>query len=305
MSGERYPIPSRRNALLCVTLLLGLPALLLAAGRVPLWALPGLMIVYAIFMNTGYSLIHEAEHGLLQERENLNHFFGAALALFFPAPYHLLRQGHLGHHLRNRSDDEAFDLYIPGERKFFKFIQLYGTVSGLYWVLVAACTPVAALHPRLLKPAWAKFDRTTEAIIESLNPRYDRLIRLEATAAVLLHGGLIYFGHIPVSRWLLMGFAFGFTWSAMQYAHHYATVRDVALGARNLRTFAWLDRLWLNHNWHLNHHRQPVVPWLHLPALSAPGEVRGSLLQTYLGMWRGPRPAAERVENHYAGKLIR
>ncbi len=61
--------------------------------------------------------------------------------------------------------------------------------------------------------------------------------------------------------------AFGVTWSSMQYMHHYATERHVHKGARNLRTWRWLDALWLNHNWHQRHHEQPNVPWIHLPQL--------------------------------------
>jgi fatty acid desaturase len=99
-------------------------------------------------------------------------------------------------------------------------------------------------------------------------------------------------------------FGFGFLWSAMQYAHHYGTERDVQKGALNLKTFSLLDLVWLNHNWHLNHHMHPTVPWIHLPALSGDGERRGSLLGAYLREWRGPRFSDERVENRYAGKVI-
>jgi fatty acid desaturase len=97
---------------------------------------------------------------------------------------------------------------------------------------------------------------------------------------------------------------FGFLWSAMQYAHHYGTERDVLKGARNLRTFRLLDRIWLNHNWHRNHHAQPTVPWLYLPLLDERCESRGSLLAAYGKMWRGPQPATEHVENRFAGKII-
>ena len=47
---------------------------------------------------------------------------GVLMALFFPAPFHLLRQGHIGHHLRNRSDDEAFDLYFDGDNVVWRWM---------------------------------------------------------------------------------------------------------------------------------------------------------------------------------------
>ncbi len=64
-----------------------------------------------------------------------------------------------------------------------------------------------------------------------------------------------------------MYFGFGLSWSAMQYVHHYGTERHVTRGARNLRFWDPIDRLWLNHNWHLVHHEHPTVPWIHLPEM--------------------------------------
>ena len=93
----------------------------------------------------------------------------------------------------------------------------------------------------------------------------------------------------------------------MQYVHHYGTERHVTRGARNLRLWAPIDRLWLNHNWHLAHHEHPTVPWIHLPRLIPESETveRGFLLWSYLKMWRGPRKASKHVENRYAGRIIR
>jgi fatty acid desaturase len=115
---------------------------------------------------------------------------------------------------------------------------------------------------------------------------------------------MIYVWDIPLWSYLAVMFGFGFTWSAMQYAHHYGTVRDVRMGAANLRTFLALDLVLLNHNCHLTHHMHPTVPWKYLPRLANPRKSRGSLLKAYLREWRGPRFSTERVENRYAGKII-
>ena len=72
---------------------------------------------------------------------------GSFMALFFPAPFHLIRQGHLGHHLRNRSDDEAFDFYFEGDHKIWKFLVLYGILTGLYYVIVVLSNVVFLLLP--------------------------------------------------------------------------------------------------------------------------------------------------------------
>lgn len=287
------------------TQLIALCAILWAAGQVHAWwAVALLALAYGIAMNSGYAMLHEAEHNLLHSNAKVNQTVGTILAFFFPAPFHLIRQGHIGHHVRNRSDDEAFDLYFDDENRFWKYVQLYGTLTGMFWLLIYATNFVVLFRPSIITPRYTKFNRPTEAFLESLNPKYRRLIQLEALLIVLLHASMIYFWHIPLGHYFAVMFGFGFIWSAMQYAHHYGTVRDVAKGAMNLKTFRLLDLIWLNHNWHLNHHMRPIVPWFYLPLLSAANDRRGSLLKAYLTEWCGPQHSTEHIENRYAGKVI-
>jgi len=283
----------------------GLLGLLWLAGRVDFgWELALIALGYGLIMNSGYAMMHEAEHNILHPNRAINNATGVTLGLFFPAPFHLLRQGHLGHHLRNRSDDEAFDFYFEGENLVWKYLQLYGILTGLFWVSIVLSNFLALLIPNLLKPRFASFDRPTAALLASLNPKFQNLVRGEALAVVLLHGFLMWFWKIPPIHYLVVIAGFGFIWSALQYVHHFGTVRDVQKGALNLKTFAWLDLLWLNHNWHLNHHLRPTVPWIYLPFLEQEQTPRGHLFQAYLRMWRGPRYTTERVQNRYAGKII-
>jgi fatty acid desaturase len=304
---EEFEIPGRLNLVISGLQLGVLLGLLAAAGRTDSWwALAGLALGYAVVMNSAYAMLHEAEHGLLHPNRIVNDTTGAALALFFPAPFHLLRQGHIGHHLRNRSDDEAFDFYFDGESRLWKTLQLYGILTGFFYLAVVMGNFIALLYPRLLKARWADFDRPTRALLDSLNPRYFRLIRVEALAVVVLHTVWCWLWDVPPASYLLLLASFGVLWSALQYVHHFGTDRDVVNGARNLRTWPWLDALWLNHNWHRNHHARPTVPWTHLPAITPEhdGE-RGRLLAAYLRMWRGPKLTDEHVQNHHAGKIIR
>jgi fatty acid desaturase len=300
-----FAIPGRTNLCIAALLLCVLPSLLWMAGQVDQWwALLLLSLGFGIVGNSTYAMLHEAEHNLLHPNARINHAAGVCLALFFPAPYHLLRQGHLGHHIRNRSDDDAFDLYFEGENRFWKYLQLYGTVTGMFWVLIAITNVVLVFRPSIIAPKYSTFNRPTEAFLESLNPKFGRLIQLEALAAIGLHAAMIYFWDIPFLHWLAVMFGFGLSWSSMQYAHHYGTVRDVRRGAMNLKTFAWLDLVMLNHNWHLNHHMHPSIPWIYLPHLSDAPEPRGNLSAAYLRVWRGPRFSTERVENRHAGKIF-
>lgn len=300
-------IPGKLNLGITGVQLFILLGLLLAAGRVSFWPwIPLLAVGYALVMNSAYLMLHEAEHGMLHPDRRVNDFAGALLSLFFPAPFHLLRQGHLGHHVRNRTDDEAFDYYFERDSRLWKRWVFYNILTGGFWFCIAVSNTLLPFRPRLWSARAASFDRPTEALVESLNPRYDWLIRGEALALLGLHSGLILIFHVPLLHWAVVVGAFGVTWSSMQYMHHYETERDVHKGARNLRTFRWLDTLWLNHNWHQRHHEQPNIPWIYLPDLGeGPRAPRESMLHAWLRQWRGPRPASETLENRHAGRAIR
>src|SRR6185295_19033194 len=101
------------------------------------WLVAVLSAAFAVVGNSIYSSLHEAEHGILLPSRIWNNSLGAFLGMFFPAPFHLLRQSHLGHHYRNRSDDEAFDLYFEGDNPIWKWLQLYGILTGLFWLTIA------------------------------------------------------------------------------------------------------------------------------------------------------------------------
>ncbi len=304
----RADIPAKLNVAIIAGQIVAISICCFAASRIHNgWGLAGLALVFGLVMNSVYSIIHEAEHAILFSNRQLNDAAGAIMALFFPAPFHLIRQGHLGHHLRNRSDDEAFDFYFEGDHRLWRFMVMYGILTGCYWVVVVLGNIVFLFLPFASNKKYWEFDRPAVAFMESLNPSYRRLIQLECLAVIVLHTAIVWTLKIPPLNYAVMYFGFGFTWSAMQYVHHYGTERHVTRGARNLRLWAPIDRLWLNHNWHLAHHEHPTVPWIHLPTLAAASEPakRGFLLWSYLKMWRGPRKANDHVENRYAGRIIR
>jgi fatty acid desaturase len=301
-------IPAKLNLGIIIGQLIAIAACCYAAARIRSgWSLAGLALVFGIVMNSVYSIIHEAEHAILFPNRRWNNFAGAFMALFFPAPFHLIRQGHLGHHFRNRSDDEAFDFYFEADHRVWRFLVLYGILTGCYWIVVVLSNVVFLFFPFAAEKKYWEFDRPSVAFMESLNPSYRRLIQLECLAVIVLHTTVVWSLHIPLFNYAAMYFGFGFTWSAMQYVHHYGTERHVTRGARNLRLWKPIDRLWLNHNWHLAHHEHPTVPWIHLPTLGSTKQTpkRGFLLWSYLKMWRGPKRATEHVENQYAGRIIR
>ncbi len=302
-----FPIPAPLNLLIIALQLAATFAIFYFTSQATTWwHLAILAALFAIVGNSIYSIVHEAEHGILHPNKRINELLGVFMALFFPAPYHLIRQGHIGHHRRNRSDDEAFDLYFDGDRPVLKWLALYGIITGFYWMIVVLSNIVVVLFPFMLKPGFWGFDRPSRAFMDSLNPVYWRKVRCEGLAAIVLHVLIVWSLGIPLLNYAIVYFGFGLSWSAMQYVHHFGTERHVLHGARNLWLFAPIDLIWLNHNWHAIHHNHPTVPWIYLPLLGreeAEGP-RGFLLWHYLKMWRGPRYTSEHVENKFSGKVI-
>ena len=155
------------------------------------WQVMPLAVGFGLFMNSVYSIIHEAEHGILFSNRRWNDATGVVMALLFPAPFHLIRQGHIGHHLRNRSDDEAFDLYFDGDHPVWKFMAFYGILTGFYYVVVVLANVVVLIVPYVMRPQVFSFDRPSVAFMKSLNLGRTRAIQLEGLGAILLHVGII------------------------------------------------------------------------------------------------------------------
>ncbi len=302
---EAYPIPAKLNLAIVAAQLASLAAIFAATARATsLWQLLALAAVMGIVGNSIYSIIHEAEHRMLHPTKWVNDGLGVLMALFFPAPYHLLRQGHLCHHRANRSDDEAFDLYFEGDLPVVKWLKFYSIITGVYWMAVVATNVLVLLFPFLMKPRYYEFDDHLAKFVEVLDPRHTRKIQAEALLAILLHTAIVVGLGIPLASYAIVYFGFGFTWSAMQYVHHFGTKRDVLEGTRNLWALAPLDAVWLHHNWHLTHHKQPTVPWVYLPGLGREQDPRREfLIWHYLKMWRGPRYTDERIKNTFQGEV--
>src|SRR5688572_6044737 len=196
---RQHPIPVILNALILVGQLIALGACFYAAAHVRgFWPVAGLCVAFGILMNSVYSIVHEAEHAILFANRKANEAAGVVMALFFPAPFHLLRQGHIGHHLRNRSDDEAFDLYFDGDNVVWKWMVWLGILTGLYYVLVVISNVVAAVAPVILDRRHYRVerhvpvDRASAAFLESFNASHLHWIQIEGITAIALHVAIVW-----------------------------------------------------------------------------------------------------------------
>src|SRR5258707_8979614 len=105
MSTKAYPIPGGLNLSLAALVVSLCTILLWSSGQVTTWwGVAPLALAYGLVMNTGFALCHEAEHDIFHTNPTVNNAAGMIVTLFFPASFQLRRQGHIGHHLRNRTD---------------------------------------------------------------------------------------------------------------------------------------------------------------------------------------------------------
>jgi fatty acid desaturase len=287
------PIPDRLNVSLVAAVFASATVLLLLAGRLGGGARLATAVVFSYVGLTAYALLHEAAHDNLHSDPRWNRALGVIAGLLFPVPFSAVRTTHQGHHLRNRTDYEMFDLYYARDNRWLKRAQWYGTLCGLFWPLVPLGAILVAVFPPVLRlPLFTRL-RSTAYLLGDIREDEVKAIRVEVLAIAVFLGTVLWLSAFLPQGLLLCYACFGLNWSTRQYVGHAFTRRHVIEGALNLRQGRLMTLVLLHGEYDLNHHRRPDVPWPYLPALSPAAEARPSYLRQYLRMWRGPRLTAE------------
>ena len=60
-------------------------------------------------------------HFNLNDNLTGNYWLGVWTGILFPVPFTMVRLPHQGHHLRNRTDAELFDLSYPTDNRLYKY----------------------------------------------------------------------------------------------------------------------------------------------------------------------------------------
>jgi fatty acid desaturase len=244
----------------------------------PLWLLPlnsiwAWTLVPLAFLNNPYwSLIHEAIHDLFHPRRRVNRLFGRALSVMFGSPFQILRLSHLLHHKLNRTLLEATEVYERGKSPLFmaEFGYYFQILGGLY--LVEILSPLLFFLPRRwlekLRLRFIKTDSVSGILMQNWS-------HVEATREIRLDGLLIlvwfsvslfcYGSGWPLLIAVLA--ARGFLISFLDNVYHYRTPVNHIFYASNLWLPALTTKVLLNFNLHGIHHKNPAIPWIHLPAV--------------------------------------
>jgi fatty acid desaturase len=296
---EQFPVPNGIN-LFALLGSLSLGILLLAgaslAYRSAQWIWFGICVLgFGLINNTNFSLLHEAVHGILNSNRRRNEMLGVIVGAFFPTSFTLQQYFHLGHHCRNRTDAEMFDLYYPQDNLWIKRFVIYAMPAGLYWLSAAAANILFLFLPSLLSWKYLRestlmkhsgFDSMLAGIPDTA--RMLRKIRFQIIFILVIQLLLMWLFKIHPIAWLVSYWVFGMIWGSLQYTDHAFSPRDIRYGAWNLRVDPLTRWIFLNYHFHLAHHIYPSLPWIYLPKFVGRDEVRPSAWGNFWKLMCGP-----------------
>jgi fatty acid desaturase len=271
-------------------------ACLWGASHGPWWVMLPASVGFALFNNTIFALLHEAVHGVASPNPVRNEWIGHLAACTLPTSLTMQRVAHLGHHRRNRTDEELYDYYLPHQQRWLRNMWLYGgNLMGAYWGGI----PLLGLFYLLAPWAWcSRFFVEKVSPYLAFGPYVAEMARLpirkvwpEIARAYAYQLAIFYLLDLNAPGWILAHWFFALYWSALQYVDHAWSARDVIEGAWNLKVPGPIRWIALNYHYHLAHHRHPDVPWVHLPELVDPNSYQPTFAAIYLSLWGGVRPA--------------
>lgn len=296
----RAPIPWRLNLAIVAAITVVQLAILVTLSHAqlawPCWTLA--LVVFGTTGITTYQAMHEAEHGVLFERTLLNDLGGVWCAALFGGPFTFLRACHLGHHARNRTRDECFEIVWPRQSMLLRFPLFYVVFLGGFYALVPLSCVYLAISPATLRDRFVRRSKAS-AMVHGMPAHWAPRIRKEAMFVVALHAALLLSGAVTWSAWLACYGAVALLWSSQNYlGHAHEQSFEVVDGAFNLDVNPLYGAWIMNFHWHKAHHQHPQVPWTHLPALDD-GSPHRSYLFAYARFLCGPvRAPARAVEMH-------
>ena len=242
----------------------------------PLWLLPAdqlwawSLLPLALLNNPFWSLIHETIHDLFHPRRKINLIFGRMLSVLFGSPFRILRLSHLLHHKLNRTPMEGTELYNRGHRSFsvVAFGYYFQILGGLY--LIESLSPLLFLLPRgwlqRIQDRFVKPDSVSGILLQNWTQEEAvREIRIDGLSILAWFGLSLFCYGVYWPLLLAVLAARGFLISFLDNVYHYRTAVNDIFYASNLWLSKPIARVLLNFNFHGIHHKNPAIPWIHLP----------------------------------------
>ncbi|TXT37637.1 MAG: fatty acid desaturase, partial [Comamonadaceae bacterium] len=150
-----YPIPGHKNLLIALSAAaVSIACLWVASHTSQWWWMLVAAVVFSYTNNTLFSLHHEAAHRVFHPNPRVNDVAGTLLAGFFPTIFSIQRISHLGHHRRNRTDEELYDYYLPHQSWLLKTYWIYCLLTGFYWAIIPVAALLYVIWPWAFQSKW-------------------------------------------------------------------------------------------------------------------------------------------------------
>lgn len=297
-----YPIPGTKNIII---LFFSIALAFISLWKTQLhwmhYSMIPWIVIFVLISHTLFSLLHEAVHGIFHSNKIINKFAGRLCAFLFPTSFSLQQIYHLGHHRRNRTDHEMFDLYYETDNYFLKKLTIIFMMTGFYWSSPLLSCLLFFIAPGFYKQDWFVKTRANkafgfEAMLGGLSKKTTPILTiwLEILALFFFWFIIFKFFHLNFSTWIVCYWSFGMAWGSLQYTDHAFTKRDIRNGAWNLKVNSLIRIIYLNYHYHLVHHRYPSLPWNHLGNFVDENEEKPSFFSIYFRLWRGPEKTNEK-----------
>jgi len=245
------------------------------------WSIPLLFVYGAIYDGATSSRLHECLHGTAFRTTWLNDALANLAGFMLLSSPTLSRWSHFRHHT---------DTIIVGRDLEIR-VHRPATVAKTLWILTALpSAPLKVLT--LIRHACNRIDPLTAELVPSSERR--RVV-IESRVIVLLHGGVIGWcvasgSILPVVLIGLPAIYGGWMTVFFSMLQHTGLCEDVTDHRLNSRTI-YMSPVWrfiyVNMNYHIEHHMFPTVPYRSLPALHA--EIRDQLPAPLPNVWAAVR----------------
>ena len=224
------------------------------------WVIP-VIIIYSCIWCFGNAVVHETCHGTPFKSRWMNElalWISGWMVQMEPVS---VRWAHAGHHSYTHFDEKDSELALANPMTWGEFvIQLcgLGSVHRYYYQLLGLC-----------------FNRPTQLIKDSIPVSQMNRICLNARLIVgsyfiIIAASVIYTSWLPVMLFILPRFIGAPFYGIFRVAQHTGLAMNIQDHRKTTRTFYThpvIRFLYLNMNYHVEHHMFPLVPFYNLPEL--------------------------------------
>jgi fatty acid desaturase len=225
------------------------------------WLIPMMVVYGSIIALPAYALSHECAHGTAFRSRWLNEIlFWVSSLVYFEEPYYR-RYSHARHHTYTWINQ--LDAQMPFNTPM--------TFRGWLWEISGISYFVITFRVAMVNALGIFSDNIRDFTPESELPRLKWSARLFLSFYILLATGIVLGADWILWYLILPRIAGGpvlFLYTLLQHIDMEEDQLDIRRSTRSFETTAFSRFLYMNMNYHVEHHMYPTVPFHALPALN-------------------------------------